>query len=370
MKTDPPTIRVAIASRSEQQRANLKSILEKNGLQVVLSNAPDDLFLSLAEQDHPDVLLLDIDDEITEDQNFLERLLEQCSLPVLFNDSTSTRMNAAALSSDWGRTLAQKLRALAAQLPATEQRLQKLSAPTGDTAYRANVAEAIPLLNLQPRLVEKSNTAVAPAPRTPLLPLAAQRVWVLGASIGGPQAVKKFLSDIPANLPVTFLLVQHIGKEFITLFAEQINSVTPFQVLIAQTGHVLRHQQVVIAPVEQDITISARGEIELRPFSGNNLYRPSIDGVMSEVAKHYRSHAGAIIFSGMGDDGVKGARAIIEQGGIAWAQDAASSVINGMPSQAREAGAISFSATPEVLAQQLIEHLTPSLRAGAFNAQS
>jgi chemosensory pili system protein ChpB (putative protein-glutamate methylesterase) len=369
MKTDAPAVRVALVSRSEQQRANLKAILEKNGLQVVLSHAPDDILLSLTGQDAPDVLLLDIDDEITEDQGFLERLLEQCNLPVLFNDSTSSRVNAAALSSDWGRTLAQKLRALAVQLPAPEHCPQSLLPPLSDIAYRANVAEAIPLPGLQ-RPVEKSSTAAATTPRAPLLPLATQRVWVLGASIGGPQAVKKFLSDIPAHLPVTFLLVQHIGREFIALFAEQISNVTPFQVLIAQTGHALRHQQVVIAPVEQDITINVRGEIELRPVSGNSLYRPSIDGVMSEVAKHYRSHAGAIIFSGMGDDGVKGAHAIIEQGGIVWAQDAASSMINGMPGLAREAGAVSFSATPELLAQQLIEHLTPSLRAGVVNAQS
>ena len=369
MATNTPTLRVAIASGCERQRDNLKCILEKNGLQVVVNHIPDDQFLKLINQQYPDVLLLDLDDENEEELNFLDLLLERSDLPVLFNDSVSTRMNAATISSDWGRMLARKLTALVVVQPSAPVRQpQTSSPPITDRAYRANVTEAIPLLSEATVSAVKPVVAREVILRPPLLPLIAQRVWVLGASIGGPQAVKRFLSAIPVNLPVAFILAQHIGKEFIGLLAEQLNTVAPFEVLLAQPGHILRHQQVVLAPVEEQLTINVKGEIELYPAAASSLYRPSIDAVMVEIAKRYRNNAGAIIFSGMGDDGVKGSRAVTEQGGLVWAQDAASSMIDGMPGQARKAGGVSLSATPEILAQQLTEHLTIAPRAGVMNA--
>ena len=99
-------LRVAIASAQERQRTNLQFLVEKGGLEVVINEPPCEEFLSKLGRTGADVLLLDLDDEGESEQEFLDRLLEQFDLPVLFNDSASTHIIAAAHHGDWGRRLA------------------------------------------------------------------------------------------------------------------------------------------------------------------------------------------------------------------------------------------------------------------------
>ncbi len=356
-------LRVAITSAQERQRANLQSLLEKGGLEVVINEPPGEEFLSKLGQIGADVLLLDLDDEAeavaqslaTLEQDFLDRLLEQFDLPVLFNDSASTHIIAAAHHGDWGRRLAQKLVALV-----VHHRQAKV---IKDQAVAVAPAEQ-PTPVAEPVQIAAAPEALRPA--KPLVPKQAPaanrgilRVWVLGASIGGPQAVKTFLNAIPVELPIVFVLAQHIGTGFATLLAQQLDSTAAFQVIPAQSGYSLRHHQVVLAPVEEDLVINTEGQLELKPFSQDDrLYRPSIDAIMTSVAQCFGRHAGAIIFSGMGNDGLKGAHSVVEHGGVVWAQDAESCLISSMPDHARKAGLVSFSGTPEALAKRLVEQLS------------
>jgi chemotaxis response regulator CheB len=173
--------------------------------------------------------------------------------------------------------------------------------------------------------------------------------------LGGPQAVRQFLASISPDLPVAFILAQHIGANHVNLLAEQLDRVTPFHVVPGKTGHKLQHHEVILTPADQQITFTDDGYIALQPSAPTAVYSPSIDMVMTEVAKRFGSKAGTIVFSGMGDDGAKGVEAIAENGGIVWAQDVASCVVSSMPDQARKTGTVSFSANPEELAKQLYE---------------
>jgi chemotaxis response regulator CheB len=181
-------------------------------------------------------------------------------------------------------------------------------------------------------------------------------VWVLGASLGGPQAVRQFLAAIDADLPVAFILAQHIGANHVTLLAEQLNRVTKLSVVPGRTGHKLRHNEVVLTPADKQLNVTADGFLSFQPAPPSAVYSPSIDNVMAEVAKHFGGNAGTIIFSGMGDDGAKGCEVMAKSGGIVWAQDIASCVVSSMPDHARKTGTVSFSAKPEDLAQQLFKH--------------
>jgi chemotaxis response regulator CheB len=184
----------------------------------------------------------------------------------------------------------------------------------------------------------------------------AQRVWVLGASIGGPQAVKQFLNALPPHLPVAFVLVQHIGANFVGLLAEQLNRDARFEVCCATEGQVLCHSQVVVVPVDQRLVVNRQGELELHP-TGRSTYSPSIDLAMQDIAERYGADAGAILFSGMGDDGVRGARESIKSGGVVWAQSADSCVISTMTDHVRHAGLVSVDGTPQELAERLVQRL-------------
>ncbi|OYV76010.1 MAG: hypothetical protein B7Z66_10430 [Chromatiales bacterium 21-64-14] len=195
----------------------------------------------------------------------------------------------------------------------------------------------------------------------PADPERARRVWVLGASLGGPQAVRLFLSGLVGDLPIAFILAQHIGEGFDALLASQLDRETRFRVGCANAGHCLRHGDVLLAPLNSVMRINRQGLVELQPLVERGIYSPSIDAVMSEVARRYGANSGAIVFSGMGDDGIEGAQAIAEQGGVVWAQDADSAVISSMPDHARRSGVVSLSGPPDSLAGQLVKYLaTPS----------
>jgi chemotaxis response regulator CheB len=185
---------------------------------------------------------------------------------------------------------------------------------------------------------------------------AAINIWVLGASLGGPQAVRQFLAAIKDDLPVAFVLAQHIGANHISLLAEQLNRVTPFTVLAGRAGHLIKHHEVILTPADKDIKITDDGYLSLIPADENAIYSPSIDNVMDAVARHYGNMAGTIVFSGMGDDGARGCESMARYGGIVWAQDVDSCVISSMPDQARKTNTVTFSANPQALAERLYDY--------------
>ncbi|MEW5754874.1 MAG: chemotaxis protein CheB [Pseudomonadota bacterium] len=203
---------------------------------------------------------------------------------------------------------------------------------------------------------------------TPSRPRDNMQVWVLGASMGGPQAIKRFLAKMPGGLPVCFILAQHIYSKDLPILASQLDRCSAYRVVPLKDGTVLEPGTLVLAPVDKQIKFSPHGIITLHPSIGSSYYHPSIDGVITCVAEHYRDRCGAIIFSGMGNDGIKGCEYLHARNGLVWAQSKQSCVISSMPESARETGTVSFSGNPEQLAAQLSSHLEHWLRARALQS--
>ena len=190
--------------------------------------------------------------------------------------------------------------------------------------------------------------------------IAARNVWVLGASIGGPQSVKRFLAAIQTRVPVAFVLAQHIGSNFVSLLAKQLDQVTALKVLPGSEGHLLKHGEVIIAPTNERVTIDKQGYVRLKPMEIKSIYTPSIDTVMTDIAIRYGARASTLVFSGMGNDGVRGAQLIASRGGKVWAQDSGSCVVSSMPDSTRRAGVVNYNGTPEELAEHLITYFEPN----------
>lgn len=294
----------------------LRAGLEVHGLQVrPLSGLGEYLMLSEAERSDMQVLLVHLAGVSESDFEALDELIETSGIPVVYNE-TEIQGRARA----WMRRLAGKLQAL------TET---AVTAPTRDTLVRPHKEE----------------------------PLTGPTVWVLGASFGGPEAVKRFLTSMPSVPNAVFLLAQHIGDGFIDLLASQLNRSTAFTVCAAADGLVLTPGHVYVAPVEHLVTLEEGGVIRLKPDTDRHVYRPSIDALMQEVARHYRMRAGAVVFSGMGDDGTKGVQSIAQAGGEVWAQSTASCAISSMPDCAEKTGVVSRRGSPEELSTALVQYL-------------
>ncbi|WP_126452631.1 chemotaxis protein CheB [Sulfuriflexus mobilis] len=379
-------LRVALLSDSDIQRANLKSLLEKTGMQVVENHVLSAETIRRLSVEDADVLLVDLDDAVEHDRDFFDELFES-PLPTLFNDANSTRMYAAQVGGDWGRNLARKLNDMVGESveKVVEAAVLQVSGRRKPGADQVSAAEPLKQKSLQPVIADEDSDAAgylaeaehletlkrqalvlaskeadasnkaAPKSKT-RTGISARNVWVIGASIGGPQMVKRFLAAIKSDMPVAFVLAQHIGSNFVSLLAKQLDQITRLKVMVATDGHLLRHNEVVVAPTSERVTIDAEGYIRLKPMEFKSIYTPSIDTVMTDISMRYGSRTSTIVFSGMGNDGVRGAQLIASRGGKVWAQDAGSCVVSSMPDSSRRAGIVSFSGEPEQLAGHISKY--------------
>jgi chemosensory pili system protein ChpB (putative protein-glutamate methylesterase) len=181
-----------------------------------------------------------------------------------------------------------------------------------------------------------------------------QRVFVLGASIGGPEAVRDFLGALPAGFPVLFVLAQHMGEEFLELMAAQLAKAVPLTVRTPTHGERVAHGDVVIVPTTHRVQIDGEGVVTMAHLPEKSQYTPSIDQVLRDIADAFGDKAGAIIFSGMAHDAIEGSQYLKSKGGMIWVQDPDTCVISSMVDGAREAGVVSFVGSPKQLAEKMI----------------
>lgn len=351
-ETRAAALRVVVIAETEGQRRRLRSLLESNSLEVVADLGLGDCRSVNLDPREADVLLINLDDTMDDDLASLENLIEHSPLPILFNE------DASAVSGSGTRTIITKLRELAR---ASGPGARPAPIPPRPVLRVVSVApeierEGLAMVGQESRRRSRGtgrDVGLQPAPSPEREP--ARRVWVLGASLGGPPALKRFFGVLPAGLPVCFLLAQHIGGGFVNLFADQLDRGSAVNVALASDGRLVSHGDALLIPVGERFNIDTEGRVTLLPEKRRRLYHPSIDDVLQTVADRYGSAAGAIIFSGMGADGARGCVDLAEVGGTVWAQGAESCIISSMPDAARRSGAVSFSGTPEVLAQRLIE---------------
>lgn len=170
------------------------------------------------------------------------------------------------------------------------------------------------------------------------------QVIVIGASTGGPTAIEKVITSLPANLNVPVLICQHMPANFIASFAKRLDSLSSLDVVVGRKGMKPEAGMIIIAPgnsnmiverVETKSVVIGFSEEKYKEY--NN---PSINALMLSVAACYGDKAICALLTGMGKDGVQGVSAIKQKGGVTIAQNEASSVIFGMPKMAIESGSV------------------------------
>ena len=182
------------------------------------------------------------------------------------------------------------------------------------------------------------------------------RVKAVGvaASTGGPAAVYRFLESLPATLDVPVLVVQHIARGFTDGFASWLRAATPLPVTVARSGQEIAGGHVYVAPDDCHLEVTG-GRIRLSSAPARGGFRPSADALFASLVRDYGSQCAAVILTGMGRDGLDGAARVRYAGGLVLAQDAATSVVFGMPQVVALAGFTSFVGPVERLAGHVAE---------------
>jgi two-component system, chemotaxis family, protein-glutamate methylesterase/glutaminase len=186
------------------------------------------------------------------------------------------------------------------------------------------------------------------------------KVLVVGTSTGGPQALSHLLRALPANLPVPMAVALHIPVGYTDALAQRLDHSSELEVREASEGLVLRPGRCVLARGGIHLRLR-RSEGEAMAALGaaplSSLHAPSVDILFESAVEAYGGQVLAVVLTGMGDDGLLGARRVRAAGGRVLAEAESTCVVYGMPRVVAEAGLATEVAPLDGMAEAILRHL-------------
>jgi two-component system, chemotaxis family, protein-glutamate methylesterase/glutaminase len=325
-------IRVLVVDDSAFVRQALSRMIASAPDMEVAGTATDGLDgVEKAKSLAPDVITLDIQMPRLGGLEALQRIMAESPVPVLLLSSLTQEGAEVTLRGlDLGAVdFVDKSRVQGSMnlLGLAEELQSKIRALAWSRERRASaLASALP-----------SAAAAAGAARGPM------EAVVIGTSTGGPPALQVIIPSLPADLNLAILIVQHMPLGFTRSLAQRLASKSQLPVREAEDEELVKPRTVLIAPAGKHMRLRRRGSVIrvlLDDEPRDALHRPSVDVLMTSVAKAYGSRVLGLVLTGMGADGVEGLRAIRAAGGQTVAESEETCVIYGMPKAAVEAGVV------------------------------
>jgi two-component system, chemotaxis family, protein-glutamate methylesterase/glutaminase len=335
-------IRVLIVDDSALVRSILSDMLSADpGIEVVGVASDAHIAREKIKQLNPDVLTLDVEMPKMDGLTFLRNLMRLRPMPVVMVSSLTERgadVTLDALAIGAVDFLPKPKIDVAATLRDYSDELIEKIKSAANASVRALDAQRLSTLAAKPRY-----TADAVLPRTsaPRVLRTTDRIIAIGASTGGTEAIKTVLMGMPPDSP-GIVIAQHIPKAFSTPFAKRMNDCCQMTVYEAEDGQQILAGHVYIAPGDRHLIVErdgARYVCRLDDGTPVNRHKPSVDVLFRSVAQNAGRNAIGVILTGMGKDGARGLKEMLESGSQTIAQDEATSVVWGMPGEAVNLGA-------------------------------
>lgn len=334
--------RILVADDSAFVRATVTRILEEGGHKVVAAAADGAEAAAAAEVHRPDVVLMDLRMSPVDGFEAIRLILRNRPTRILV---------LSALSTEGSREAIRALQAGAVDFATKPD-------PTRLASFRAELLEKVEVVR-SARLPPAAASPTA-ARRTADPPaLRGLGVAAIGVSTGGPSTLLRLLAEVPANFPAPILVAQHMPQGWTRTLAEQLDRSVRLRVREAGETERLADGTVYIAAGGAHLVLSGPREARAARDPGAR-YTPSADLLLRSVAEVYGRRGLGVILTGMGDDGLEGARAIRSAGGAVFAQDEASSIIYGMPRVVAEAGLAQWVAPPDEIGRHLAALAPPA----------
>lgn len=340
--TKPP-IRLLVVDDSAYNRRNIADVFASySEVEVVGKAADGEEALRLASLLKPDVITLDLEMPRMDGFTFLRILMSRQPTPVIVVSSYSQKENVFKALELGALDFVAKPAAQIAP-DATGLREQILEKVLLVRSLRSNFAPPPPISRRQVsgafsadgRPAESASMRAA----TPYIP--PKHVVAIGSSTGGPSALLEIFGKIPTNSTAGIVVAQHMPDKFTRTFAERLDRKGPVRTIEGVDGERLGKLTGFVCPGRQCMEVVQNG-VELRIVIGapkpDDRYVPSADRLLKSVAAAAGPRAVGVILTGMGDDGVEGARAIRDAGGLVIAESQETAVVYGMPGAAVRAG--------------------------------
>jgi len=329
------TIKVMVVDDSAVVRQVLPKILNQSPDIEVYDVAPDPLFAKeKMKKQWPDVLILDIEMPRMDGITFLRQIMAERPTPVVICSSLAlkgTELTLSAMAAGAVEIITKPQAGLKGFLEESNRTIQNTVKAASNARVRSihggkKPPDAASVL-LREDLASMAHTT--------------DRIVAIGTSTGGVQALEAILTRLPRTAP-GIVIVQHMPEKFTAAFAKRLDSMCQVEVLEAGSGERIIPGRVFIAPGGQHLEVQRSGaQYITRVFAGPavNRHCPSVNVLFRSVAKNVGKNATGIIMTGMGDDGAKGLLAMREAGAKTYAQNEATCVVFGMPSEALRIGA-------------------------------
>ncbi|MDR2307380.1 MAG: chemotaxis response regulator protein-glutamate methylesterase [Paucimonas sp.] len=299
----------------------------------------------------PDVITMDYEMPMMDGITAVRHIMQRCPTPVLMFSSlthegarvTLDALDAGAVDylpknfEDISRNPEKVKQLLCEKVHTISRSNRRFSAysspaPAAAPAPSASHAPASSFAASAPARTPVPSRAAAPAAtHSPAPKRKPYKLVAIGTSTGGPVALQRVLTQLPANFPAPIVLIQHMPAAFTKAFAERLDKLCKINVKEAEDGDVLRPGLALLAPGGKQMMVDGRGTVKILPGDERLNYKPCVDITFGSAAKSYGDKVLSVVLTGMGADGREGARLLKQGGSTVWAQDEASCVIYGMP---------------------------------------
>ncbi|MCL7945005.1 chemotaxis response regulator protein-glutamate methylesterase [Marinobacter sp. ATCH36] len=376
------TVSVLVVDDSGFFRKRLTEILTASGqIKVVGAATNGREGVELADKLRPDVITMDYEMPVMDGISAVREIMKRHPVPVLMFSSltyegarvTLDALEAGAVdflpknfeeiardSSQLQKILIDRIMDVAGSRPGAKSAPSPAAAPVTRPAPEKRPTPVSPRTDREtPRPAPEQK---APARHTVRRGSAKHySVVAIGTSTGGPVALQRVLTALPAGFPAPLVLIQHMPASFTPAFAERLNKLCQIEVRQAADGDILKPGLALLAPGGKQMMIENRGgkgRIRILPGDDRLNYKPCADVTFGSLARSFPGKTLGVILTGMGADGKEGCRLMKQSGSDIWSQDEKTSVIYGMPMAVAKAGL-----TDEVLA---LEDIGPRLAEGVI----
>lgn len=346
-------IRTLIVDDSAVTRKLLRRILESDPEIQVIGEAHDgETALCRVAELKPDIVTMDIQMPGMDGFETTRRLMETFPVPIVI---VSGIYRPADIDMSFEALDAGALAALPKPLGIDHPRHAQMVHKLIRTVKLMSEITVIRRVNRK-RSSSRRTETTSPPPPTPRQPV---RMIAIGASTGGPPAIRKLLAGLSPDITVPIVMVQHIADGFTRGLVDWLSQTTPLRVFVATHNEYALPGHCYVAPEGFHLNIEDGDHLILDSSPPDHNLRPSVASLFRSVARHYKDRAIGVLLTGMGRDGAAELKLMKENGAITICQDHETSVVHGMPGEAIKIGAATHVRPIEEIAPLLNRYVAP-----------
>jgi two-component system, chemotaxis family, response regulator WspF len=334
-------MKIGIATHTVRERDLIKRALELEPQHKVswIANTAEEA-VSLCGHDTPDLVMMDLQIPEMGGVEATRRIMAGSPCAILI------------MAADVGTFASQIFEAMG------QGALDAIDTPRLDTAnWRVSVAAFLVKLDALSSRLQKDDIRAASAASSEASHAVAGTLIAIGASAGGPNAVRTVLRGLPKDFHAAIVVVQHMDQQFAPGMVEWLSGHSALPVRMAKEGDTPVAGTVLLASTNDHLVLKSPTRLGYTSEPVDYVYRPSVDVFFRSVAKQWGGRAVGILLTGMGRDGAAGLKLLRDKGYYTIAQDQASCAVFGMPKAAIENGAAVDVMSSEKIAAQLLRKM-------------